>query len=201
MGIINTIKKVLGGQSADSETKYELPVSFYIDSLEAERVQKDHFFRTNAYSPLTDRAGFTGLNYYPVDPDLRLELPLEPTKIITELTILTSTGDEQTYVRLGTVAFEVNGQPGRLAVYRSPHHNDLFLPFRDATSGTETYGAGRYLEPAELGNGQLVVDFNLAYNPYCAYSEHYSCPLPPLENRLKVPIRAGEKSYQPDAGH
>ena len=107
----------------------------------------------------------------------------------------TSTGDEQSYYRLGTVEFEVEGQPARLAVYKSAQHDELFLPFRDATSGKETYGAGRYLEPVESSDGKLLVDFNLAYNPYCAYSEHYSCPLPPLENWLKVPIRAGEKGY------
>ncbi|RME77496.1 MAG: DUF1684 domain-containing protein [Chloroflexi bacterium] len=200
MGILNRIKKVFAGQSQVEETtaspeKRELPLSFYIDTVESQRAEKDRFFQTSAYSPIEDRGNFTGLNYYPVDPALRLELTLEPAEVQEELTIQTSTGDEQTYIRLGTVSFEVEGQPARLAVYKSPHHDELFIPFRDATSGQETYGAGRYLEPVDLGNGKLLVDFNLAYNPYCAYSEHYSCPLPPLENWLKVPIRAGEKSY------
>jgi uncharacterized protein (DUF1684 family) len=122
-------------------------------------------------------------------------LTLQEAEQIEEFTIQTSTDDELTYYRIGTVEFEIGGEAATLAVYKSPHHDDLFLPFRDATSGQETYGAGRYLEPVELGGGKLLVDFNLAYNPYCAYSEHYSCPLPPLENWLKLPIRAGEQDY------
>jgi uncharacterized protein (DUF1684 family) len=70
-----------------------------------------------------------------------------------------------------------------------------FLPFADALAGVETYGAGRYLEPEPVGDGQFVVDFNLAYNPYCAYNDDWSCPITPRENRLTVPIRAGEKLY------
>ena len=70
------------------------------------------------------------------------------------------------------------------------------MPFVDATSGTETYGAGRYLELEALEDGTFLADFNLAYNPYCAYSEDYSCPIPPAENRISVPVRAGEKQYQ-----
>ena len=204
MSILNSLKKVFTGQVREAvddtpaEPK-EISPSFYIDTIEAERAEKDRFFRSNAYSPLEDRANFTGLNYYPPDPAWRFELPLHKAEQVEELTIQTSTDDEQTYYRVGTIEFEVEGEVARLAVYKSPHHDEPFIPFRDATSGQETYGAGRYLEPVELGDGKLLVDFNAAYNPYCAYSEHYSCPLPPLENWLKVPIRAGEKAYQPDA--
>ena len=204
MSILDNIKKALGSQKTDpvaettTESK-ELPASFYIDTIEADRVEKDRFFRTSPYSPIEDRANFTELNYYPPDPALRLELTLQEAEQVEELTIQTSTDDQQTYYRIGTVEFEIGGEAATLAIYKSPHHDDLFLPFRDATSGQETYGAGRYLEPAELGDGQLLVDFNLAYNPYCAYSEQYSCPLPPLENWLKVPIRAGEKGYKQES--
>lgn len=201
MSILQSIKSVLTGQSSETaddaplEPK-EMSASFYIDAIEAERAEKDRFFRASPYSPLEERASFTGLNYYPPDPAWRFELPLHEAEQVEELTIQTSTGDEQTYYRAGTIEFEVEGQAARLAVYKSPHHDELFIPFRDATSSQETYGAGRYLEPVELAGGKLLVDFNLAYNPYCAYSEHYSCPLPPLENWLKVPIRAGEKAYE-----
>jgi uncharacterized protein (DUF1684 family) len=206
MSIIDTIKKVFGSQKTEPTTETaagvnELPSSFYIDTIEAERVEKDRFFRTHPYSPIEDRSSFTGLNYYPPDPALRFELPLQKAEQVEELTIQTSTGDEQTYHRLGTVGFEIDGEPAALAIYQSPDHDGLFVPFRDATSGQETYGAGRYLEPAELAGDRLLVDFNLAYNPYCAYSEQYSCPLPPLENWLKVPIRAGEKAYNKAASH
>ncbi len=201
MSILNNLKKVFTGQAIKTageiplETK-ELSASFYIDTIEAERVEKDRFFRASPYSPLEDRSSFTGLNYYPPDPAWRFELPLQAAEQVEELTIQTSTGDAQTYYRAGTIEFEVEGQAARLAVYKSPHHDEPFIPFRDTTSGQETYGAGRYLEPVELAGGKLLVDFNLAYNPYCAYSEHYSCPLPPLENWLKVPIRAGEKAFK-----
>jgi uncharacterized protein (DUF1684 family) len=203
MSILDNLKKAFGSQKTDpvvetTTASKELPASFYIDTIEADRVEKDRFFRSSPYSPIEDRANFSGLNYFPPDPAFRLELVLQEAEQVEELIIQTSTGDEQTYYRIGTVEFEIEGEPAKLAVYKSPHHDDLFLPFRDATSGQETYGAGRYLEPAELGGGQLLVDFNLAYNPYCAYSEHYSCPLPPLENWLKVPIRAGEKGYNSD---
>jgi len=204
MSILDNIRKAFGGQETEPVTNTptnskELPPSFYIDTIESERVEKDRFFRTHHYSPIEDRSNFTGLNYYPPDPTLRFELPLHEADQVEELTIQTSTGDEQTYYRIGTVEFEIEGKPATLAVYKSAHHDELFLPFRDATSGQETYGAGRYLEPEELDDGRLLVDFNLAYNPYCAYSAQYSCPLPPLENWLtRVAIRAGEKAYKPN---
>ena len=75
-------------------------------------------------------------------------------------------------------------------------HYFTFIPFVDAQAGKETYGAGRYLDPEVLPDGRLVLDFNLAYNPYCAYNERYSCPIPPAENRLEAVIQAGEKSYK-----
>lgn len=201
MSILKNIKKVLSGHSTEMADNTpvapkEMSASFYSDTIEADRVEKDRFFRASPYSPLEDRSNFTGLNYYPPDPAWRFELPLQAAEQVEELTIQTSTGDEQTYYRAGVIEFEVEGQVARLTVYKSPHHDEPFIPFRDATSGHETYGAGRYLEPVELAGGKLLVDFNLAYNPYCAYSEHYSCPLPPLENWLKVPIRAGEKAFK-----
>lgn len=169
----------------------------YIARLEGERIEKDNFLKHSAYSPIEDRPGFSGLNYYPPNLDYRYELPLLKADEPELLTFQTNTGDEQTYRRLGTVQFEVEGQTAQLAIYQSTDHEGLFIPFRDATSGQETYGAGRYLEPELLGNGNLLLDFNLSYNPYCAYSEHYSCPLPPFENHLSsVAIRAGEKAYK-----
>jgi uncharacterized protein (DUF1684 family) len=105
----------------------------------------------------------------------------------------TSTGDVQEYHRFGRFHFNVQGQPADLTVYYSD--GNYFLPFVDSLAGKETYPAGRYLEPEPLGEGFFLIDFNLAYNPYCAYNEHWSCPLTPFENRLKVPIRAGEKIF------
>jgi hypothetical protein len=94
------------------------------------------------------------------------------------------------------VRFEVGGEPARVTLFASPDTHELFLPFRDATSGKETYGAGRYLEvEPPNADGRVVVDFNDAYNPYCAYNASWSCPIPPGENWLAVPIRAGERSF------
>ena len=112
----------------------------------------------------------------------------------------TSTGEMRLYRRYGRITFQVNGEEAQLTIYSDPHGQDFFLPFRDATSGKETYGAGRYLDnhrPAltPLANDQFQIDFNFSYNPYCAYNPHYSCPLPPRENWLSVPIEAGEKNY------
>ncbi len=165
----------------------------YVAALAEQRDDKDHHFRHDPYSPIPweVRGTFSGLVYYPPTLELRLTLPLdrEPAEPIQ---FQTSTGDVRSYNRIGTVSFDVQGEAAALAIYEG-EPGEFFLPFRDATSGTETYGAGRYLEPIEVERGRFLVDFNLAYNPYCAYSEEYSCPLPPIENWLKVPIRAGEK--------
>ena len=199
MGILNTIKKLFNSDNAPAEppqTADALPDSFYMDTIEANRAEKDRFFRTSPYSPIADRLNFNGLDYYPPNPAYRFNLPLQRAESRQPLTFQTSSGDEQLYYRLGTVSFEVDGQPAQLTIYQSDDHDELFLPFRDATSGSETYGAGRYLEPELHPTDQLEVDFNLAYNPFCAFSEDYSCPLPPFENHLKVAIRAGERAFK-----
>ena len=206
MSIFDTLKKAFTGDNQPgqneqtSEQKSEPSLDTYIAAIETERAEKDLYFRRDPYGPIEDRQNFTGLKYYPPDPAFRYTLLLhraEPEPI----TFQTSTGDERVYYRVGTVEFEVDGQPAQLAIYKSEDYDELFLPFRDATSGTETYGAGRYLEPVELANGELLVDFNLAYNPYCAYSDNFSCPLPPVENWLKAPIQAGEKNYKENDEH
>lgn len=171
-----------------------------MSDLDDFRAEKDHFFKTHPQSPLTpaQKRAFLGLAYFPENPELRLEVAVEvfPERAVIEMP--TSTGDVQHYQRFGQFAFTVDGQPARLTIYAGPH--GYFLPFVDALTGKETYGAGRYLEPEPLPGGRFLIDFNLAYNPYCAYNENFSCPLTPFENRLKVPIRAGEKLF-PGAEH
>jgi uncharacterized protein (DUF1684 family) len=105
----------------------------------------------------------------------------------------TSTGDVQHYEKFGKFHFVVDGIEAELTIYQSP--NGFFLPFIDSLAGRETYPAGRYLEPEPLPGGRFIVDFNIAYNPYCAYNEMWSCPITPAENRLKVAVRAGEKLF------
>ena len=169
------------------------------------RAEKDDFFREHPNSPLTpdQRASFTGLDYFAEDPSLLVHARLETDGVDTDeaVEMQTTTGGVQTYRRAGSVGFEVDGEPARVTLYASPDMHGLFLPFRDRTSGTETYGAGRYLEVEPPGpDGTVEIDFNLAYNPSCAYNPMWACPIPPGENWLTVPIRAGERSF-PDAVH
>ena len=162
------------------------------------RRSKDEFFATDHHSPLTheQQSGFHGLSYFDENPALMLAL--EPKELDPQETIemQTSTGDVASYLRWGKLEFQVDGEKAELTVYRDADGEGFFLPFADQTSGSDTYGSGRYLEPQELPHGKLLVDFNYAYSPYCAYNEQWSCPLTPFENRLQVPIRAGEKSFK-----
>jgi len=160
------------------------------------RASKDDFFATHPQSPLTpeQKQDFHGLEYFDENPDLQLEVMVEKFPEQERVVIQTSTGQTQTYTRYGTFKFPVNGQDAKLTLYASEH--GFFLPFADSLAGEETYPAGRYLEPELLPGDRFLVDFNLAYNPYCAYNEMWSCPLTPPENRLKLPIRAGEKMYR-----
>jgi uncharacterized protein (DUF1684 family) len=160
------------------------------------RTAKDQFMGGDHQSPLTDdqRRDFAGLSYLDEALDLRLTLDVDRTGGGALVEMQTSTGDVASYLRWGRVSFEADGETAELTVYRDPHGH--FLPFADATSGKETYGAGRYLKVQEMRDGRLVLDFNYAYNPYCAYNERWSCPLTPFKNRLRVPIRAGEKSFK-----
>jgi uncharacterized protein (DUF1684 family) len=166
---------------------------FLMNELERFRKDKDHFFASDHHSPLTQeqQQTFDGLAYYPENPDLNLEVSVEEYPDKQEIQMQTSTGGVQTYQRYGRLRFQVDGQDVELTLYASEH--GFFLPFVDELSGKETYGAGRYLDPILSSNGKFLIDFNYAYNPYCAYNDHYTCPLTPWENRLKVPVMAGEK--------
>ena len=166
-----------------------------MSDLDDFRAAKNEFFAHDHQSPLTreQRREFKGLNYFPENPELRLELPVERFPKPDVIQIQTSTGDVQTYTRYGRFHFSVDGQPAELTLYQSD--GGFFLPFVDRQAPRETYGAGRYLEPEELEDGRFLLDFNLAYNPYCAYNDAWSCPLTPFENHIKVPIKAGEKNF------
>ena len=159
------------------------------------RLDKDEFFKYHPQSPITpdQQQSFTGLQYFPENDDLRLEVKVEKFSDQQPMQMQTSTGGIQTYVRYGRFKFQVDGQPAELTIYQN--ENGFFLPFVDSLAGKETYPAGRYLEPEPLPGEYFLVDFNVAYNPYCAYNDMWSCPITPAENRLKVPIRAGEKLF------
>jgi uncharacterized protein (DUF1684 family) len=159
------------------------------------RRMKDEFFARGGDSPLDDaqRAHFTGLLYFNVDPSLRFEATLDRPSTSEYEDIQTSDGQIQHLPRAGTLRLSLDGREIALSAYDQGH--ELFIPFRDATSGEATYGAGRYVEAHPLGDDRYEIDFNSAYNPYCAYNENWSCPLPPRENWLDVPIRAGEMTF------
>lgn len=166
-----------------------------MSDLTAYRTEKDQFFGRHPQSPLTpdQRQNFTGLQYFPENDELRLEVEVELFRDQEPMQMQTSTGGVQTYVRHGRFKFQVEGEDAELTIYQNEH--GYFLPFVDSLAGRETYPAGRYLEPEALPGNRFFVDFNLAYNPFCAYNEMWSCPITPAENRLKVPIRAGEKLF------
>ena len=166
-----------------------------MSSLQDFRKMKDDFFAHDGQSPLTpgQKKAFKGLKYFPPNPALSLEVTVDEFPVKQRTEIQTTTGDIQEYERYGRFSFMVDSQPAELTIYHSD--DGYFLPFVDSLASKETYPAGRYLEPEAFGNNRFRVDFNLAYNPYCAYNEDWSCPLTPFENRLKVPIRAGEKLF------
>ena len=167
-----------------------------MSELEVFRREKDEFFRSDPHSPLLpkQRAAFSGLSYFPENPELRLAVEVDRFPTEQEVQVQTNTGAVQSYRRFGRFKFEVGGQPAELTIFEN--EDGYFLPFADSLAGQETYGAGRYLEPERLPDGRFEVDFNVAYNPYCAYNERWSCPITPAENRLKVPVRAGEKLFE-----
>jgi len=170
-------------------------------------MEKDEFFRSHPHSPIpwAMRGKMAGLEYYPVDPQYRIPVKLVRYPKPDPVVLATSKGVPRNMVRYGYFEFAVSGQTRRLQVYRSLDPDPyLFVPFRDATSGRETYGAGRYLDLEERAGEDYVLDFNVAYNPYCAYSNDYVCPFPPRENWFDVPIPAGERDFpyppEPAAG-
>ncbi|WP_332899681.1 DUF1684 domain-containing protein [Haladaptatus sp. CMSO5] len=174
-----------------------------VEDLAEQRTRKDEFFKNHPHSPIPydQREGFRGLSYYDPNPDLRFVIPLSEHAEKEELLLETSTEGVRQYLRWGEFRIEIDSEQVVIQAYRADEHElRLFIPFRDRTSGSETYGGGRYLDLEETDReGEAwILDFNLAYNPYCAYSEAYECPLPPGENWLQVPIEAGEKNYEPN---
>jgi uncharacterized protein (DUF1684 family) len=159
-------------------------------------------FRNHSQSPVSEkrRRGSIGPSYFDYDPALRVEAKLRPAT--HERFDIPTSGDEtMSFTRFARALLPVLGEEAALEVYwLEGYGGGLFLPFRDSTSGTETYGAGRYvldtIKGADLGmaDDRLVVDFNFAYNPSCAYDPRWVCPLAPPPNRLDVGVRAGERT-------
>ena len=163
---------------------------------------KEDFTKTSD-SPLK-KEDLKYLRFYAPDSNFKVTATFERIRNSRSFEMPTYSGKQKTFVKYGTVRFKLYGRRQRLTIYRSlsletlPQYRDyLFLPFRDKTSGVETYGGGRYmdLKTSDVKDGTCVLDFNKAYNPYCAYSEGFNCPIPPQENTLFVAIKAGEKNF------
>lgn len=175
--------------------------------LQTFRDGRDKEFRDRTQSPLLDEdfGKFTGLSYYPVNKAFRVKARFTKTAAEKYFQMPTSSGITKKFAKYGVLNFTLFGCPQRVTVYiidpatraKFPEYADLlFVPFRDLTSGKETYGAGRYIDIKAPTGREVILDFNLAYNPNCAYgATKYSCPIPPKENHLRLTIAAGEKKY------
>ncbi|MFZ0060703.1 MAG: DUF1684 domain-containing protein [Pyrinomonadaceae bacterium] len=169
------------------------------------RAYRDREFRDPERSPLEtwEVSRFKGLNYFNINPAFKVRAAFARTPNEKRFNMPTSSGTTEVYVKYGTLSFRLGDYPYVLGVYQSEalsqtdeYKDYLLIPFTDATNGKETYGGGRYIDFAIPASEMVTLDFNLAYNPSCAYSSRYSCPIPPRENRLKAEIRAGEKTYK-----
>jgi uncharacterized protein len=175
---------------------------FQADSILRERAAKDTFWREGETSPLPteDKALFQGLTYFPPNQTYCVVAELRLSAKPDTVQMQTSDNEIRTMLRSGTAHFVIGKDSCALAVYRytgieGKMQQGYFVPFKDATNGTDTYRPGRYVEGVPLGAKQVLLDFNRAYSPYCNYNELYSCPLVPRENTLTFAIEAGEKIY------
>lgn len=166
-----------------------------------QREEKDRFFKNSPDSPIPsqDQEKFEGLDYYPPDPKYRFKLELHEHEEKEEVEIDTTGEGKKKYIKWGEFRLKLHGKEQTLQAYKKdPEDEGLFVPFRDDTSGGDTYGGGRYLdldESKRTEEGEWILDFNEAYNPWCAYSETHGCPLTPPDNWLEVPVQAGERKY------
>ncbi len=167
--------------------------------LASYRERRDHFFAHDDGTPLEPEQlqHFGGLAYFPENPALALELSLQTDGegIGEQVDLATADGQTTPFLRVGRISFTADDEPVTLSVFKDLERGRYFLPFRDGSAGGETYAVGRYLDPRARPDGTLVVDFNYAYNPYCAYSHGWSCPIPPFENVIPTSLEAGEKAF------
>ena len=166
---------------------------------EAREEATDYFLNQFNWRGTPVPEGFEGPKWFPVSDQWRVNARLDRDAPGTggRVQLQTSIGDLRDFEVYGTLVFDMDGQEGRLTAYRMvlepPGFDELFVPFKDATTGKETYGAGRYLDIERHDGDEYVLDFNKAYNPLCAYSPRYNCPYPPPQNRLEMAVEAGEK--------
>ncbi len=180
----------------------KLDISTYAAQLNKARKEKNKSFRQGENSPLipTEKASFDSLKYYPASLDFVINATVARNETPDTVTMQMSDNRTEKYLNWGKANFTIDKAAQQLTLYLKATGTDstLFIPFTDLTNGRETYGGGRYLDAPipKLNVAELKLDFNAAYNPFCAYNNAYSCPVPPADNRLKIGIPAGEKSYR-----
>ena len=172
----------------------------YLEKIEKERDRQFKYIRYNIESPLTEeqKRNFKTLDFYEIDPTYRVKARLMPIENKTVREVPLTDGSVQRYIEHSYAEFELGGKTNKLLLLQSKEETDMrnfFLAFADETSARETYGGGRYINVRQDGKNSITIDFNLAYNPYCAYNPDFACPIPPKENLLDIPILAGEKNY------
>lgn len=174
-------------------------VEDYIEKIETVRSEKEEYMKTSIESPFKNSSKpFTGLNYFPANLDYKVKAKIEQIETKSYLNLTTSAGKSEKYLKYAYAKFELKGQEMKLLLLKKANGSKkepIFTAFADDTSGKSTYGAGRYLDLSFKNATRIDLDFNLAYNPYCAYNDSFSCPFPPSENILPVSIEAGEKPY------
>jgi uncharacterized protein (DUF1684 family) len=173
----------------------------YMEKIEKERDRQFKFIRYNIESPLTEeqKKDFKELDFYPIDPAYKVRAKMVPVEDRKMMELPMTDGTVEKYLKHSFAEFQLSGQTYRLLLLQSVKELDkrnFFLAFADATSGVETYGGGRYINLRQDGKNSINIDFNMAYNPYCAYNPDFACPLPPKENVMEIAIRAGEKDYK-----
>ena len=188
---------VMAGLSAC--TAHEVP---YEDEIASWRADKDRFMREASDSPVVaaERATFAPLPYFPINAEYRIPASLTVARADDILEMQTSTGQRRKMQRIGALEFTLKGQPLRLTAFAEAADTALrrlFVPFHDLTNGSDTYPGGRYLDLERTATGVYDLDFNRAYHPFCVFNATYDCPVPPRENRMTIPVRAGELLGRP----
>jgi len=187
VAIISIIYSLSGGQTEEQ----------FAEEITKHRDETDRFMRNSDESPfLNNLSSYHELNYYPPRLKYKVKARFQAVEKPEIMILPTSDNKEKQYLTYGYASFELNGKQNKLLILENVEDESLFLAFGDNTSAVSTYGAGRYLDVEHNGGPTITLDFNKAYNPYCAYSENYSCPFPPKQNLLDVAIEAGEKNYK-----
>jgi len=201
--LVTGIFLLVQGTPITAEGENQKEITFQEQQVLEWRKERDAFFKNHQRSPLLpeDKKNFKALKYYPFNPQYVFSSKIE--RFIFQIdnpkyyaTFLTNKGLNKRYIRYGKFHFQSNGKEYSIEIYKSILSDTLFIPFKDKTNGKETYEGGRFIDAEILPGYKMVLDFNMAYHPSCAYNEKFICVLPPRENMLGIEIRAGEKNFK-----